>query len=160
MDMLRHFERLFAYDAWANREAIASLRRAASPPARSLALLAHIAAAQQIWLDRARQKPLTLPPWPELTLDECDAQLAALAGLWKDFLHGLPPDGLSRPFRYRNSKGEEWTNTVGDVLTHVVIHSAYHRGQIAADVRAAGHVPAQTDFIYAARQGAVDATER
>jgi uncharacterized damage-inducible protein DinB len=37
----------------------------------------------------------------------------------------------------------------------VVIHSAYHRGQIAADVRAAGHEPAYTDFIHATRTGRV-----
>ena len=31
---------------------------------------------------------------------------------------------------------------------HVIMHSAYHRGQIAADVRAAGLTPAYTDFIH------------
>jgi uncharacterized damage-inducible protein DinB len=45
---------------------------------------------------------------------------------------------------------------VGDILTHVVAHSAYHRGQIAAAVRAAGGAPAYTDFIHAARRGLVE----
>jgi uncharacterized damage-inducible protein DinB len=35
------------------------------------------------------------------------------------------------------------------------MHSAYHRGQIAADMRAAGFAPPYTDFIHAVRQGFV-----
>jgi uncharacterized damage-inducible protein DinB len=58
-----------------------------------------------------------------------------------------------RPVGYRNSKGEPWTSTVGDILTHVVTHSAYHRGQVASELRAAGFIPAYTDFIHAVRQG-------
>jgi uncharacterized damage-inducible protein DinB len=62
---------------------------------------------------------------------------------------------ISRRVAYTNSKGEEWTSGVEDILTHVTIHSAYHRGQIASDLRAAGHTPAYTDFIHAVRQGFV-----
>jgi uncharacterized damage-inducible protein DinB len=32
-----------------------------------------------------------------------------------------------------------------------VLSSAYHRGQIAADLRTAGFTPAYTDFIHAVR---------
>jgi uncharacterized damage-inducible protein DinB len=39
---------------------------------------------------------------------------------------------------------------------HVIMHSAYHRGQIAADTRAAGFTPAYTDFIHAIRNEFVD----
>jgi len=44
---------------------------------------------------------------------------------------------------------------VGDILTHVLLHSAYHRGQIAVDLRAAGLTPAYTDYIHAVRQGKI-----
>ena len=43
-----------------------------------------------------------------------------------------------------------------DVLTHVILHSAYHRGQVALAMRAAGMEPAYTDFIHAVRQGFVE----
>ena len=43
-----------------------------------------------------------------------------------------------------------------DILTHVVLHSAYHRGQIASQMRAGGAPPAYTDFIHAARQGLIE----
>ena len=62
--------------------------------------------------------------------------------------------------RYRtpqtvNSKGEPWTSSVEDILTHVVLHAAHHRGQVASGLRAAGHEPAYTDYIHAVRRGLV-----
>ena len=42
---------------------------------------------------------------------------------------------------------------MADILTHVTMHGAYHRAQIAAAVRESGGEPAYTDFIHAARQG-------
>jgi uncharacterized damage-inducible protein DinB len=57
---------------------------------------------------------------------------------------------------YVNSKGEPWTNRAEDILLHVVFHSAYHRGQIASDMRPAGLQPAYTDFIHAIRSGKLD----
>jgi len=38
----------------------------------------------------------------------------------------------------------------------VITHSTYHRGQIAADLRAAGVQPAYTDFIHGVRQGLIE----
>jgi uncharacterized damage-inducible protein DinB len=88
-----------------------------------------------------------------MTLDECASETEAMAGRWPRFLDGLSPEDFERIVPYRNSLGESWTNTVGDILTHVVAHSAYHRGQVASELRAAGFTPAYTDFIHAVRQG-------
>ncbi len=66
------------------------------------------------------------------------------------------PAGLAETVVYKNSKGEPWTSTVEDILTHVLLHSAYHRGQIASQVRAGGEQPAYTDFIHAVRQGLIE----
>jgi uncharacterized damage-inducible protein DinB len=59
---------------------------------------------------------------------------------------------LARQINYVNSKGESWSSQVDDILLHVITHSAYHRGQIASNMRAAGLTPAYTDFIHAVRQ--------
>jgi len=45
---------------------------------------------------------------------------------------------------------------VQDILTHVLLHSAYHRGQIASQVRSSGEQPPYTDFIHAARQSLIE----
>ena len=87
-----------------------------------------------------------------MTLPEATQFAEQMPPAWDKYLKELRPEGLSRAVTYRNSKGEQWTNTVEDILMHVVIHSAYHRGQIATDMRANGLEPAYTDFIHGVRQ--------
>ena len=155
MDLLEHLRRQFAYDAWANREVLSGLRASARPIARPLQLLAHIFSAERLWLERIRKQSQSLPVWPNLTFEECEAQVADLERLWSEFLSQQSPPGLSEKIAYKNSKGELWTSTVEDVLTHVLLHSAYHRGQIASQVRAGGDPPVYTDYIHAVRQGLI-----
>lgn len=145
-------DRLFRYDAWANREALASLRAAPAPP-RGLKLMGHIVGAEALWHARLTGARAPLPVWPDLRAGQIGTWLDDLAGTWTGFLAGALPARLGERIAYTNTKGDAFTSTVEDVLTHVVMHSAYHRGQIAADVRAAGHEPAYTDFIHAVRTG-------
>jgi uncharacterized damage-inducible protein DinB len=93
--------------------------------------------------------------WPEKTLAQCETELAELRGLWTDYLEKLKPENREERIPYLNSKGESWASKVEDMLLHLVIHSANHRGQIASDVRASGHTPAYTDFIHCIREGFV-----
>ena len=155
MDLIEHFTHLFAYDGWANQEVLAGLRTAATPLPQALKLMAHIFAAERVWLERLEQKPQTLPVWPEFTAEECSRQAAGLSALWKTYLAGSSEAELARPVTYQNSKGESWSSRKDDILTHVITHSIHHRGQVAAVVRAAGFTPAYTDFIHSIRQGFV-----
>ena len=146
--MSEQLGRMLRYDAWANRETLGSLRKS-DPPPQSLRWMGHIIGAELLWLARMAGKPAPIPVWPELSVEECADRLPEnLAEAW---------DGpLSRRVSYTNTKGEAWTSTVEEILTHVVIHSAYHRGQIASNLRAAGLQPAYTDYIHALRQGFVE----
>jgi uncharacterized damage-inducible protein DinB len=155
MDVLRRHQPLFAYDDWANRETLASIAAAAAPRPRSLKLLAHIAGAERLWLGRRRREEKPAVVWPDFDLARCRAAVEDLSRLWTGYLQGLTPPGLDDTVSYVNSKGEPWTSGVEDILTHTVLHSSYHRGQIAADMRASGHAPASTDYIHARRQGFV-----
>lgn len=156
MNMLEHFRRLFAYDEWANQEVLVSLRAASPPPVRAIGLFAHIISAERLWLERLRQQPPPFPVWPNFSLEQCESEAASTAEHWKAYLTQISEDGLSQTVAYTNTAGQSWTNRVEDVITHVIMHSAHHRGQIAADVRASGRTPAITDFIYAVRQGFVE----
>ena len=156
MDVLEYLRRQFAYDEWANREVLAALSAIAAPTSRPLQLLAHILSAERLWLERILKEPQTLPVWPDFSIEQCEAQISELASLWKKYLGQLPSAALSETITYQNSKGEDWTNTVQDILTQVVLHSTYHRGQIASQVRTGGEQPAYTDYIHAVRQGLVE----
>jgi len=149
--MIDLLNQLFAYEAWAAREVLASFRAAANLPPKAVKLFAHILSAEQLWYERIQGEPQSLPAWPDFTLQQCESQAAQTAALWKNFLHSLDPAALSRTVSYKNSKGESWNSEVRDILLHVIMHSAHHRGQIAAEMRAAGNIPAYTDFIHAVR---------
>ena len=155
MELLEHYRQLASYDRWANLEVIDGIRAGATPVARPKKLMAHIVAAEQLWLARLERRQAPLPVWPELTLDQCEEQVAELAGSWEKYL-AAEPDLLETKVPYTNSKGEFYESLVRDILTHVFMHSAYHRGQIASDMREAGNVPAYTDFIHGVRQGLVE----
>jgi uncharacterized damage-inducible protein DinB len=148
-DFLR---RHFAYDEWANREVIAAIRKSAAGRERSLQLMAHILSAEGLWLERLKQQKQTSPVWPEFDIDRCEVRAVELGDLWSEYLKDAD---LAQDVHYKNTKGEDWSNSVGDILTHVVFHSAYHRGQIATHMRASGETPAYTDFIHGVRQGMV-----
>src|SRR5262245_5829170 len=143
-------ERNLAYDDWANREEVSHLRAMAAPPARAIRILAHIAATQWLWLHRMGVAGPPPAVWPEWTLDECAAQFGALPAAWSD---ALPRIDRAATITYTNSLGETWTSRNDDVLTHVILHGAYHRGQIAILVRDAGETPAYTDYIHCTRAG-------
>ena len=153
---MKDVKRLLAYDAWANREAVASLRAADHPPPKALTTLAHLVGAGRLWLARLEGSAGKPPAvWPDLSLDEASAGVEELAGHWRAYAAGLDEPALAKTVSYTNSKGEPWTSTVGDILTHVVIHGGYHRGQIASDLRGAGFTPAYTDYIEAVRRGLI-----
>jgi uncharacterized damage-inducible protein DinB len=156
-DTLSRLRRLFRWDAWANRETLASLRAAGAPPAEAVRLLAHVVGTSWLWWARLRREPSPLPVWPELDLDGIAGQLPLLERAWDEALDGFArdPARLDEEIAYVNSLGEPWTSAAGDILEHNVLHGGYHRGQIAAALRKAGHEPAYTDFIHAVRQGFV-----
>jgi len=155
VNLADYLRREFAYDEWANREVLAAIRAVGAVNERSLHLMAHILAAERVWLERLKQVPQSVPVWPKPDLEQCEAEAAALGGLWLEFLDLITAGDVSQSVTYKNSKGEEWTSTIVDILTQVIMHSAYHRGQIASHMRASGQTPAYTDFIHGVRQGLV-----
>ena len=155
MNLAEYLRREFSYDAWANQEVLTAIAAAGVEDARSLNLMSHIFAAERVWLERLKQQPQSVPVWPTFDLNRCQQEAADLAKLWHDHLDLVTAGDVSLSITYKNSKGEKWTSTIVDVLTHVIMHSAYHRGQIASHMREAGQTPAYTDFIHGVRQGFV-----
>ena len=158
MDLAEHLRRQFTYDEWANREVLVALKKSTADTSRPRELLAHIVSAERLWLERILQQPQSTAVWPGLSLAQCEMQIAALKQEWANFFEVLTAAKLAGEINYKNSKGESWASSLQDILTHVLLHSAYHRGQIASHMRAAGDTPAYTDFIHAVRSGAIQST--
>jgi len=141
--------RLFDHLAWADaraRDAVASLRAQSGERAQALALYAHVAAAEHVWLARLDGRPPDHPVWPSLDLDTA-AALAREAAAGLRAHAALDADGLAREVAYRNSAGDAFRSRVDDILAHVALHGSYHRGQVALLARGGGGTPLPTDYI-------------
>jgi uncharacterized damage-inducible protein DinB len=156
MDLLDHFRRQFAYNGWANHEVLTVLERAQGNIERPIEYLGHVVSAELLWLNRLNGQSPAVAVWPRFDLEECATLLANVGGAWREYLTAISPNELEQSASYTNSKGEPWSSTVQDILTHVLLHSAYHRGQIASTMRANGQTPPYTDFIHAARQKVIE----
>jgi len=144
--------RLFQHLEWADRGLLASFEQAGDPPPEALKLLAHLLAAEHIWLARIQAEgPPAHPVWPALAFPECRALADRNRQGYRALLDSLTASQLDAPVAYRDSRGNPFSTGLGDILLHVALHGAHHRGQIAALLRAAGRTPASTDYILFAR---------
>ncbi|MDE3178937.1 MAG: DinB family protein [Acidobacteriota bacterium] len=145
------FKKLFDYDFWANQRALESVPTATSQD-EALRLMSHIVGAGRVWLGRFQNSSAAPPqPWPKLSLAECVAGASELHAGWAEVLGRAD---LSGNLIYHNTKGDAFATPVAEVLTHITMHAAYHRGQLAAAVRKGSGAPAVTDYIAYVRQQA------
>lgn len=157
--MKDHFTMLFKHVEWADARVLESLRSAQNPQRRGLELYSHILGSEHVWLSRINGTTPRVDVWPVLKLDECERLGKENIGAFNRLVSLLTPDLLKNPITYRNSAGDQFTSTIEDILTHVALHGSYHRGQIAASLRAGGDTPSPTDYIAFVR-GAPAATRR
>jgi len=157
--MKEHFTRLFQHLKWADARVLESLRSAQNPQKRGLELYSHILGSEHVWLSRIRETTKRVDVWPVLTLDECESIARENVVAFTELLSRLTADLLEKRITYRNSAGDQFTSTIEDILTHIAMHGSYHRGQIAASLRAGGDSPSPTDYIAFVR-GAPAATRQ
>lgn len=112
---------------------------------RSLSLMSHLLNAQHVWNSRMERKEPQFGIWqlhkPE-ELRKLEEQN------YTKSLQILENLDLEEVITYQNSKGREFSNSVRDILFHVVNHSTYHRGQIASEFRESGVEPVVSDYIF------------
>jgi uncharacterized damage-inducible protein DinB len=142
-----HLDRLFAHLEWADERALAALEAAPGASARALELFAHVLGAEAEWLGRLEQRAAGVAVWPALDLRSCRALAARNREQYAAYLATLTTADLQRTVHYRNSAGAEFDSGVEDILLHVALHGAYHRGQVALLLRDARAVPNGTDYI-------------
>ena len=110
--------------------------------------MAHVCTADGVWLRRLRgESTVGTELWPDLAPRDVGALARANAEEWSRYLATLRDDDLSMDLRYLNMAGDEFSTAVGDIMEHVLLHGAYHRGQAAAALRAAGVAPPATDYV-------------
>ena len=111
---------------------------------RSVKLFSHILNAHHIWISRIEGIKPKFDVWSV-------HHVADFASInqenYNTTLLLLDHADYSKVIRYTTSTGKAFTNSIGDILFHIVNHSTHHRGQIASDFRESGIEPLNTDYI-------------
>jgi uncharacterized damage-inducible protein DinB len=117
--------------------------------------LLHIWDAQLIWIKRL--EGVSLSSFPSQSFTGSDADL--IAGILETskqlqaLAESFDEDALNMVRKYSTLKGGIVTSATYQVLSHVINHSTYHRGQLVTMLRQAGvtEIPS-TDLIYFYRE--------
>lgn len=149
--MNSRFKDLIEFDFWALSRSISSAESFREDP-RLLDLISHTLTARVVWLDRIHPGSAPEIQWTPRSLEENKTLLTMNQKNWLAWLSGISDPGFSEKVAYKNIKGEPFTSKLEDILTHVVNHSTYHRGQVAARVKELGGQPLPTDYIVYCRE--------
>lgn len=151
MNSIEHLRELFIYNDWANRRIITHLK--SSPSLQAHKLLAHIIVTEGEYFERLHGKDSTgFDFWQELPLEELSKLAHENAEKYEKLLNEFDDEGLGQIVKYRTSEGVAVQNTFREVLTHVLLHSMNHRGQVNAAIRADHFTPISTDYIIYCRE--------
>lgn len=142
-------EYLYEYNRWANARVLDAVSKLTPEHfARDLQsshrsvrdTLAHILAAEWIWLERWNgvSPNALLTPTDFPTVESLATRWAEIEGGYTEFINGITDALLDEVISYTNTKGEEWAYPLGRMMQHVMNHSSYHRGQVVTMLRQLG----------------------
>jgi uncharacterized damage-inducible protein DinB len=155
--MKPHMISLTRFTAWANARTLAAVRAAGDADGRLTAILAHVTATQEVWLDRvAPEYPEPESLWPGFGLDECAERLEASSAAWVGLAERAPVERFYESITYTRSGGERRENTLRDIIAHVTMHGVHHRSVIGQMLAARGAEPPANDFILYTWEVAAD----
>jgi len=152
-ESMKDFTTSLRYESWANQRLLERLRETPVVDLRATRILAHILAAQQIWLARMKGgETVRLEIWPDWELPECGDVLRELEEDFRSFAGTLTEERLQERVEYRDSRGTPQSSRIHDILRQVTRHGAYHRGQITIYLKRGGGAPVDTDYITWVRE--------
>jgi uncharacterized damage-inducible protein DinB len=139
----RTLSTLVRYTVWANDAWIALLEGCHAPPAELLRIMSHVLLGEQAWFQRLADENPDRDIWRTLStgvLREMHVQHAAR-------YCALLDTNLDRIVEFVRFTGEHGRTSVSDILIHLALHGAHHRGQLAMRATAYGISSPNTDFI-------------
>ena len=156
---VQDLDALFSYGYWANQhlfEVLSHLpeEKFVKPVGGSYGslrnTLVHILSAEWGWLERCGGAPrgpaLKAPDYP--TLAPVRVEWERVERHVRQFLSGLSDEDLERSITWAIGTGPQHTTRLGELLQHVAVHGAHHRGQVALLLRLLGHAPGNFDFLF------------
>ncbi|HMP98402.1 MAG TPA: DinB family protein [Cyclobacteriaceae bacterium] len=143
--MKEYYINLFEYNYWANSRIILLLQKEKVRDEKILTLMGHTLAADITWLSRIKPLDGAYGLWRKYTIEELVEMQDFASKHWLDYIRSS--NSLEESIQYKNTKGDVYVSRISNILTHVVNHATYHRGQIALLLRQNGFTPVDTDYI-------------
>ena len=101
-----------------------------------------------LWFNRIEKAEYEFKDfWQRLSIEEMEKLVKRNTDDWKSFIHLQKAEDFPKKYSYVNSKGKEYSNTLMQIITHVINHSTYHRAQIASLLKSENINPPYTDYI-------------
>ncbi len=134
---------LFEYNFAMNQRLIGHIFNGKAPE-KTIALFSHILNAQDVWNSRILNKT----PKFEVFQIHHPQQFETINKELHTTSHTIIDNiALNKEVSYVNLQQQPFSNTVEDILIHVVNHATYHRAQIAQHMRLNNLEPVATDYI-------------
>ncbi len=140
------FNNLFDYNYYCNKLVIDICNSSDSVPDEVNTLFSHILNAHSIWNARILGDPVAVGPWD---LQETKN--------WEDIHYenqrttfGILTnhENFDKAIDYQNGAGDLFSNSIQDILFHIINHSTHHRAQINQVLKAHGMAPVVSDYIF------------
>lgn len=140
------FNQLFDYNFYCNKKLIEECNKIGNVPEKSVQLFSHLLNAHHIWNCRIIGKPSEYEVWQIHPVKD-----------WEDihyenqrssFEITTNATDFDKRIDYENTEGRLYTNTLQDILFHIINHSTHHRAQISMDFRRGDLEPITMDYIF------------
>lgn len=146
-----NLKNLFEYESWANKEIADCLVKLDDPPEKAVSLMSHIINANILWLCRIKKKGSDITVWKIYPKSEIISEVNKSSSDLIEYVKNISGSDLEIIINYKNTKGESFTSSLNDILTHLIIHSSYHRGQITLLIKPFVKNLPVTDYIHYVR---------
>lgn len=149
-DLKSQFEKGFLYSYSINKKQLEVLKTTGED-LEMMRLLSHVVWAQVIWLMRLKGEAYQgMDFWKVLGVDELEKLIEEDYEKWQEYLTTVVD--LEKRIDYTNSSGQHWTNTIRDIVFHVINHGTHHRAQISMLLRQSGIAPPPVDYVFWVRE--------
>jgi uncharacterized damage-inducible protein DinB len=160
---LEQIQYLYAYNEWASNKLLDATSGITDEELNAtetaswgklITVFAHVAGAQVVWLHRWTEGQ---NPRPFVDVQGMDT-MVEVRGLFershkdlRDYIAALSEEQVNASIPYKDSEGNLNERSLWMMMTHVVNHGTYHRGEIAAALTAMGHSPGNLDMTVFSR---------
>lgn len=139
------FNQLFDYNFYCNKKLIEACIEIDKVPEKSIELFSHIINVHERWnavLIEVKPKYDVFQihetkNWADIHYENQRSSFEIISNA----------DDFDMRLDYQNSNGRLFTNTIQDILFHIINHSTHHRGQIAANFRLNNIEPIPLEYI-------------